>query len=92
MNPLRHGYRSQAWRQKAQRIRRAIRLCAETVLLARVLTSQRDRDARMILQDYGIPFPSVENGGLNCRDAGLGPTERQFAAGSVHVVSPACGR
>ena len=43
MNGLRHGCRSRAWLLKARRIRRAIRLCAETVLLARVLMSQRDR-------------------------------------------------
>jgi hypothetical protein len=38
MNALRHGYRGRVWLEKARRIRRAIRLCAETVLLARALT------------------------------------------------------
>jgi hypothetical protein len=42
MNALRHGCRSRAWQLKAQRIRRAIRLCAQTILLARVLMRQCD--------------------------------------------------
>jgi hypothetical protein len=37
MNALRHGYRGRVWLEKARRIRRAIRLCAETVLLVRAL-------------------------------------------------------
>jgi hypothetical protein len=43
MNALRHGHRSRAWILRAQRIRNAIRLCARTVLLARVLMAERDR-------------------------------------------------
>jgi hypothetical protein len=46
MNALRHGYRSRAWTLKAQRIRRAIRLCADTLLLARMLVRERDRRFR----------------------------------------------
>jgi hypothetical protein len=42
MNALRHGYRSRAWLLKARRIRDAIRLCAQTVLLARALMRQRE--------------------------------------------------
>jgi hypothetical protein len=42
-NALRHGCRSRAWIDKAKRIRRAIRLCAETVLLARVLMRQQQQ-------------------------------------------------
>lgn len=45
MNALRNGYRSKAWRLKAQRIRQAIRLCAHTLLLVRVLRQQQDRVA-----------------------------------------------
>ena len=37
LNALRHGYRGRAWRERARRIRRAIRVCAETVLLTRAL-------------------------------------------------------
>src|SRR5689334_11539466 len=37
LNALRHGCRGRVWRDRARRIRRAIRFCAETVLLARVL-------------------------------------------------------
>lgn len=40
MNPLRHGYRSRAWHLRARRIRHAIRLCANTLLLARVFMRQ----------------------------------------------------
>jgi hypothetical protein len=36
MNGLRHGYRGRAWLERACRIRHAIRLCADTVLLARI--------------------------------------------------------
>ena len=43
MNALRHGWRSRAWMAKAQRIRNAIRLCADTALLARMLIRERDR-------------------------------------------------
>jgi hypothetical protein len=43
MNAFRHGYRGRAWLLRARRIRNAIRLCADTVLLARVLMLQRDR-------------------------------------------------
>jgi hypothetical protein len=43
MNALRHGGRSRAWRLRTQRIRHAIRLCAQTVLIARALIRQRDR-------------------------------------------------
>jgi hypothetical protein len=50
MNGLRHGCRSRAWQLKAQRIRRAIRLCAETVLLARVLMQQQGRLASPALR------------------------------------------
>jgi hypothetical protein len=45
MNALRHGYRSRAWQLKARRIRRAIRLCADTVLLVRVLRLRQQRAA-----------------------------------------------
>jgi hypothetical protein len=38
MNTFRHGCRGRVWLEKARRIRRAIRICAETVLLARALT------------------------------------------------------
>jgi hypothetical protein len=41
MNALRHGFRSRAWLLKERRIRDAIRLCAQTVLLARALMRQR---------------------------------------------------
>jgi hypothetical protein len=43
MNALRHGFRSRAWLLKERRIRDAIRLCAQTVLLARALIRQRER-------------------------------------------------
>jgi len=36
-NALRHGYQGRAWLLSARRIRHAIRLCADTVLLARAL-------------------------------------------------------
>ena len=39
MNAFRHGYRGRAWLLRARRIRNAIRLCADTVLLARVRRS-----------------------------------------------------
>ena len=42
MNALRHGYRSRAWLAKAKRIRDAIRLCADTLLLVRVLKPKRE--------------------------------------------------
>ena len=37
MNGFRHGCRGRVWLERARRIRRAIRLCAETVLLVRAL-------------------------------------------------------
>src|SRR5688572_18501206 len=43
MNAFRHGCRGRAWLERARRIRNAIRLCAETVLLARALMLQADR-------------------------------------------------
>jgi hypothetical protein len=88
MNALRHGCRSRAWRLKAQRIRRAIRICANTVLLARLLVRQRDRHAPTAMQGYRIPFPSLEKGGSNC----LEQRERQFGEGSSLPVTPVCGR
>ena len=42
MNALRHGHRSRAWVLLARRIRRAIRLCAQTVLLVRVRLLHRE--------------------------------------------------
>jgi len=45
-NPLRHGYRSRAWILKARRIRNAIRICARTVLLARMLQQLEARAIR----------------------------------------------
>jgi hypothetical protein len=42
-NALRHGYRSRAWILKAKRIRRAIRLCAHTVLLVRMHMREKER-------------------------------------------------
>src|SRR5687767_2474107 len=42
MNGLRHGMRSRVWLLKARRIRAAIRLCADTVLLARVMMLMAD--------------------------------------------------
>src|SRR5215212_2394722 len=45
MNALQHGFRSRAWTLKARRIRAAIRLCADTLLLARVLMRQSELSA-----------------------------------------------
>jgi hypothetical protein len=45
MNALRHGYRSRAWTLKARRIRDCIRLCADTLLLARLLRRQSELSA-----------------------------------------------
>jgi hypothetical protein len=42
-NAFRHGRRGRARLLRARRIRAAIRLCADTLLLARVLMLQRDR-------------------------------------------------
>src|SRR5262245_33951265 len=42
-NALRHGHRGRAWIERARRIRNAIRLCAQTLLLARVLREQERR-------------------------------------------------
>jgi hypothetical protein len=42
MNALRHGRRGRACLSRARRIRNAIRLCAHTVLLARMLMRERD--------------------------------------------------
>jgi hypothetical protein len=50
INALRHGYRSRAWILRAKRIRRAIRLCAQTLLLVRVLREQERRAALESLQ------------------------------------------
>jgi hypothetical protein len=50
MNALRHGYCSRAWLIKAQRIRRAIRLCAQTVLLVRLHLRERARPALQQVQ------------------------------------------
>ena len=41
-NPLRHGQRSRAWILRAKRIRQAIRLCAQTVLLARAYAREQE--------------------------------------------------
>jgi hypothetical protein len=41
INAFRHGHRGRAWLQRARRIRNAIRLCADTVLLARALMLAR---------------------------------------------------
>ena len=57
MNALRHGCRSRAWLLRARRIRHAIRTCANTVLLARVLMRQRDR--------LPLPFARDEVRGLD---------------------------
>jgi hypothetical protein len=43
MNGLRHGHRSRAWIERAKRIRRAIRLCAQTVLLVRAHVREQER-------------------------------------------------
>jgi DMSO/TMAO reductase YedYZ molybdopterin-dependent catalytic subunit len=37
MNAFRHGYRGRAWLMRARRIRHAIRLCADTILLVRAV-------------------------------------------------------
>jgi hypothetical protein len=50
MNALRHGFRSQAWTLKARRIRDCIRLCADTLLLARVLMRQSELSAAQRLR------------------------------------------
>ena len=42
-NPLRHGQRGRAWILQAKRIRRAIRLCAQTVLLVRACAREQER-------------------------------------------------
>ena len=39
LNAFRHGHRGRAWLLRARRIRNAIRLCADTVLLARAFVS-----------------------------------------------------
>jgi hypothetical protein len=65
MNALRHGQRSRAWIERARRIRRAIRLCADTALLARAFAREQKRLAlRQQLQRTGAlcsaarsPFP-----------------------------------
>src|SRR5688572_27785534 len=58
MNAFRHGCRSRAWLERARRIRSAIRLCADTVLLARVLIAQRDRAAcGYSIQQSFLPRP-----------------------------------
>jgi len=44
-NALRHGQRSRAWIETAKRIRRAIQLCAQTVLLVRSHLREQDRSA-----------------------------------------------
>ncbi len=44
MNALRRGYRSRAWILRARRIRAAIRLCADTLLLARAMIRKRDAE------------------------------------------------
>ena len=41
-NAFRHGCRGRIWLERARRIRRAIRFCAETVLLVRALVRLRD--------------------------------------------------
>jgi len=58
MNALRHGQRSREWLMKARRIRNAIRLCARTVLLARLLLAERDRAA--FLEASGLEAPASE--------------------------------
>ena len=45
-NAFRHGCRGRIWLERARRIRRAISLCAETVLLVRALVRLRDAGIR----------------------------------------------
>jgi hypothetical protein len=82
MNALRHGYRGRAWLLRARRIRNAICLCANTVLLVRVLRRQSDRAASPALQGYRVHFPSLEKGGSKRRDPGLVPGNDASGEGS----------
>ena len=52
-NALRHGRRSRAWILLAKRVRRAIRLCARTVLLVRA--HLREQRQLVLLQKSGWP-------------------------------------
>ena len=84
MNALRHGYRGRTWLLRARRIRNAIRLCANTVLLVRVLRRQNDRAASPALQSDRVHLSSLEKEGLKRRDPGRVPGERRFGEGSFH--------
>jgi hypothetical protein len=79
MNALRHGERRRAWLEKAQRIRRAIRLCANTVLLVRMLVRERDRPAppalRMPVDQRAQPSNPPPPGGRAIACANAAPIE-----------------
>ena len=63
MNAFRHGCRGRAWLERARRIRHAIRRCAETVLLARVLMVQRDHSGLCNSVRQMFPPPRTEGRG-----------------------------
>jgi hypothetical protein len=63
MNALRHGYRGRAWLERARRILNAIRLCAETMLLARALMLQQGGSAHCKRIGQIFPPPLAESRG-----------------------------
>jgi len=57
MNAFRHGYRGRAWLIRVRRIRNAIRLCADTVFLARVRRSLGEGGRTLSLLMPSGPLP-----------------------------------
>lgn len=73
MNAFRHGCRGRAWLEKARRIRQAIRLCAATVLLARVL----------MLEAKGLASPPSRVAAL--RQRGFDPLATDASTAQAHA-------
>jgi hypothetical protein len=75
MNALRHGHRSRAWTLRAKRIRNAIRLCAQTLLLVRVMRAQERRTRDESLQRLEA-LPRISAARLRSARAATEPAAR----------------
>jgi hypothetical protein len=91
MNPLRQGGKRGAWLEEARRIRAAIRLCADTVLLVRTLIAQRNqrtspapRDVLIACQPAGAWWKSSSEINVHTGINHERPQDRRAALQTAH--------